>query len=228
MEDAVLWRSVGLLAGREYVLVGDEHGEVPWCHVDMYLTPIDEDTVLVASPRLGLELTGEACDEDADPMTDPGLGAACLADMLQERFDAVVTLLADHGYRVRRVPALVNVADEWMVTYNNVLIDDRSDRRTVYVPIYGLPVLDEVAVAIYIGLGFDVRTVDVSNVFASGGALRCVVNVTQRRPPDIAASARTRRVRFATLTDRGPVARHTLWPRRRLTARQPVLEGTTR
>ena len=35
--------------GRPYVLVGDGQHLTPWCHVDMYLTPVDDETVLVAS-----------------------------------------------------------------------------------------------------------------------------------------------------------------------------------
>ena len=42
--------------------------------------------------------------------------------------------------------------------------------------------LSEAAEAIYRGLGFEVKTVDVSGIYQLGGALRCTVNVTRRRP----------------------------------------------
>jgi hypothetical protein len=71
-----------------------------------------------------------------------------------------------------------------MITYNNILIDERDGREIVYMPVYNVPPLDETAAAIYRGLGFEVHTVDVSQVYDLGGALRCMVNVTQRRQPN--------------------------------------------
>jgi len=224
MDKEAFSRALELLSGREYLLVGDEHGNVPWCHVDMYLTPISDDTVLVASPRFGQELIGQDCQEDEEPT----FGTACPTDLLQERFDAVATLLAARGYQVRRVPALVNTSDDWMITYNNVLIDQRDDGRSVYLPVYGLPALDQMAAAIYTGLGFDVRTVDVSGVFTSGGALRCVANVTKRRPPGAVAQRRTRRIRLVNLAEQGPSDGAASWPPRALATRRSLLEVRSR
>jgi hypothetical protein len=102
---------------------------------------------------------------------------------------------------VLRVPALVEAPDEWMVTYNNVIMDHRDQRNIVYMPTYDIPELDRAAAAIYLGLGFEVRTIDVSKVYASGGAIRCLVNVTERRRVGVVAKKGTRHraVRFFDL-----------------------------
>ncbi|UCC30063.1 MAG: agmatine deiminase family protein [Phycisphaerales bacterium] len=182
VSDSRLTTELERLFGRAYLSVGDEYGDVPWCHIDMYLTPISEDTVLVASPRFAHMLLSADDDSfDVPNCWDELGGTACPSDWLQERFDSVAALAQQHGYKVRRVPVITDVAKEWMVTYNNVLLDQRRGERVVYMPVYGVPPLDHVAAAIYRGLGFEVHTVDVSELYERGGALRCVANVTQRR-----------------------------------------------
>jgi N-dimethylarginine dimethylaminohydrolase len=188
------------LAGREYVLVSDEDGHVPWCHIDMYLTPVTDDTVLVASPRMAAMIRSRFGDDD-DESAD-GLGPGfCVGDSLQQRFDDVADLMRDRGYRVLRLPALVESPGEAMVTYNNVIMDHRGKQRIVYMPVYDVPELDRTAAAIYRGLGFEVRAVDVSELYLRGGAVRCLVNVTERR--DIGSAngsrARHRGIRFKDL-----------------------------
>lgn len=170
------------LLGRAYLSVGDESGKVPWCHIDMYLTPISEDAVLVASPRFALTLLSadDAC-EDGTECCDDLLGSVCTSDTLQNQFDSVAALMQRNGYTVYRLPAIANVSDQWMITYNNILLDQHNGQRVAYIPIYDIPLLDRTALAIYRGLGFEVRTVDVSEIYERGGALRCIANVTRRR-----------------------------------------------
>jgi N-dimethylarginine dimethylaminohydrolase len=148
----------------------------------MYLTPVSNDTVLVASPCLAaliLSCYGEDEQESGSGGgSEPGSDAA---DSLQQRFDDVAALMQRRGYRVRRLPAVVKVPGDCMITYNNVIMDQRGQRHVVYMPVYGIPELDRAAEAIYQGLGFEVRTIDVSEVYARGGAIRCLVNVTERR-----------------------------------------------
>jgi N-dimethylarginine dimethylaminohydrolase len=165
--------------GREYILVGNDFGEVPWCHVDMYLTPLGTDTVLVANPIFGEALVNRLLDENE--LFDSPLCFSS-ADELQVRFDEVASSICAEGYEVRRLPALVSTFDGWMISYNNVVQEDRGGQKIVYMPIYQIAPLDAVAAAIYEGLGCEVRTVDVSRIYPLGGALRCVVNVIQRRP----------------------------------------------
>jgi N-dimethylarginine dimethylaminohydrolase len=170
---------------REPLLLKGDAGQIPWCHTDMYITPLSERRVLVASPAAGLGALGERSfrlttdEEDEDPWqcddTSPGSTA-------QKCFDAVAEEIRDRGYEVVRMPALVNVDEDWMVTYNNVLLEEYGDRRVVYMPVYGIPQLDDLAETLYTELGYEVRRIDVSSIFHLGGAVRCLVNVTQRLP----------------------------------------------
>ena len=172
------------LLGRPYLSVGSDSGEAPWCHIDMYFTPVSDDTVLVANPRLASKIlsTHYGCDEDGD-YWDELPGTTCPSEWLQDQFDNVAALAQRGGYKVYRVPAIANMPDQWMITYNNILLDERNGRKVVYMPVYAIPPLDQVATAIYQGLGFEVRTVDVSQVYNRGGALRCIANVIRRRQP---------------------------------------------
>jgi len=172
-----LRRTLARTFGREVVLVDDGHGAVPWPHVDMYLTPIGDDTLLVGSPAMGLDLLA-TCDENRLPK---GVRAERQAPD-GRRFDAVARRLERLHYRIVRLPALTK-GNSWMVTYNNVLIDDSGDRRTVYMPIYGIPILDEAAADVYQRLGYQVRRIDASRISRLGGAVRCMANVTLRRTP---------------------------------------------
>lgn len=187
-------RELKRLVGKPVFLVGNRDKDVPYDHVDMYLTPIDNSTVLLGSTRMALELlfSRSAPEEGMD-------GAAYLARNLDDssqigdQFEAVARQLRGAGYRVLRVPALVDQGRNWMITYNNVLIDNQGDTRTVYMPVYQIPALDRVASAIYCELGFRVVEVDVSAVHEWGGAVRCLVNVTQRSPATLAQQRVSRR-----------------------------------
>lgn len=203
----VLDKELAEILGRDYIVVEDREGSVPWLHVDMYLTPISDDLVLVANPQMADELLfrpeedSDKCDLGRDWCSDE---TSCSSEpQLQSQFDDVASLVRGHGYHVRRLPALVNSTDQWMVTYNNVIMDERGVQRVVYLPVYDIPSLDRVAVAIYRSLGFDVRTIDVSRVYEDGGAIRCLVNVTRRRPNVMSADRRplTGRLQFHDLTE---------------------------
>lgn len=190
-DSGMVHRELRRIIGRKYHLIhGDEDGLVPWCHVDMYLTPLDEETVLVADPSLG---TDALCDDDL-PDDDRREALADLLSMMddspecQARFDAVADQMHKLGYRVLRMPAIVDQAEDWMVTYNNVLIERRGDRKIVYMPTYEIPVLDQLAARVYRDLGCQVRTIDVSKVYEYGGAVRCMVNVVSRKMPEPAGT----------------------------------------
>jgi N-dimethylarginine dimethylaminohydrolase len=187
-------RELEKLAGKRVFLVGNRDKGVPYDHVDMYLTPIDNSTVLLGSTRMSLELLFSR------PAAEEGIDVAeSLAPHLDDsteigdQFEAVARQLRGAGYRVLRVPALVDQGRNWMITYNNVLIDNQGDTRTVYMPVYQIPALDRVASAIYCELGFRVVEVDVSAVYEWGGAVRCLVNVTQRSPATLTRTHVTRR-----------------------------------
>ena len=201
------------IAGRPVVVIGDDRGEVPWGHVDMYLTPIDDQTILVASTWSGRAALLEESASGAPPLFElneqiepAGVIGPCL--------DQIAARLESEGYIVHRLPGLLGV-DEWMVTYNNVLIDHRGDDRRVFMPVYGISALDARARETYERLGFEVCPVDVSQVFRNGGAVRCIVNVTRRCPDDMPPAVdaeggsirrvRLRRVPRALDMDLGPL-----------------------
>ncbi len=163
--------------GRDVILVDDGHGAVPWPHIDMYVTPIGDQVLIVGSPSLAMELL-DSCEDSRIPK---GMrGDRQVPDA--RKFDAVARRLERLGYRIIRLPALTK-GNSWMVTYNNVLIDDQGQTRTVYMPTYGIPALDEAAREVYESLGFRVCPIDASRISRLGGAIRCMANVTLRRSP---------------------------------------------
>ncbi|MBN2563364.1 MAG: agmatine deiminase family protein [Phycisphaerae bacterium] len=175
-------RELRTIIGRDYVLVQDYCGGVPWCHVDMYLTPVDEETVLVASPALVRSLLSvSAPSPRATRNTDDECEPPGNTDEFQTRLDGVAGLLRRHGYKVYRLPVIADPQEEWMISYNNALMEQRDGQRIVYMPVYQLGKIDRAAADVYAGLGFEVRPVDVSRLYRHGGALRCVANVTVRR-----------------------------------------------
>lgn len=164
--------------GKKAIIIGGDPGKVPWCHTDMYLTPIDDKTVLLASPVLGMEKmnhrlkmrTGErVIQADSTPADSE----------IQAKFDETARQLMSQGFTVYRLPALVNTEDEWMVTYNNVLMEQTPEGKCVYLPQYQIP-LDRIASTVYERLGFQVKPIDVSQIYFLGGAVRCLTNVTLR------------------------------------------------
>ena len=67
------------------------------------------------------------------------------------------------------------------LTYVNVLIDQRSGRRLVYLPFYrGAERLNAAARAVWEGLGYEVVPVDCTSAYRHFGCLHCLVNVLQR------------------------------------------------
>jgi len=115
-----------------------------------------------------------------------------------EYFDALARTLQERGFEVRRVPFLQtwtngddvespserpfrSVLDYPVLTYNNVLVETRADRKFVYLPQYGLDALDRAARERWQTMGYDVipiRGFTTSALY--GGALRCSVKVLSR------------------------------------------------
>ena len=113
--------------GRTYIPVAGKDGDVPWCHVDMYLTPVSDDTVLIANPRMAELILTRYSDDDSDDVV-AGFNA-CESDTTQDRLDDIASLALNRGYKVIRLPALVNSSEGWMITYNNVLMDHRGGQK---------------------------------------------------------------------------------------------------
>jgi hypothetical protein len=118
--------------------------------------------------------------------------AVSASESLAGLLDGVADALAARGYRVERIPFLMDEppssADGKTVgpgyptlTYNNVLLDRGPEGATVFLPRYGLKVLDRRAEDAWIELGY--RVVSVAGLTVSamyGGSLRCCVKVLSR------------------------------------------------
>jgi len=170
------------LFGRPYVILADDYGSVPWCHADMYVTPVDQEVMLVGSLP---QVLNSPVYGGNDSATDEGATHICLSlEMQAERaasLDAIADQLTGLGYQVTRTPVVLAPDNEWMITYNNVIMEQRGKKRVVYMPVYQIPHLDEQATSIYECLGFEVQPIDVSGIYQYGGAVRCLVNVIERR-----------------------------------------------
>lgn len=167
-QDHRRWRAaLEQLFGREFVILDDGNGRVPWDHLDMYCMPVDDRTVVVGRVVEGPYELFESCN-------------------------GVALALTNLGYRVVRLPLaqaereLNDVPGETrkvLMTYTNVLIEERDGRRLLYMPVYGIEEHDRAAEFAYRDLGFDVRTVNFSSLLPLNGGIRCFVNVLRRTPP---------------------------------------------
>lgn len=171
-DDVQMPRELDRITGRPWTLIGDGMDTLPWDHVDMYMTPIGNNIFLVGDTRLGQRLLDETVPEHWK--------LPC--DEIDAKLDTVAKQLADLSYRVLRVPSVFDPAGDWIITYNNVLMEERAGRKVVIMPNYELPKLDQAAASVYRDLGYDVKTVNVKHVYEFGGAVRCLVNVTRREP----------------------------------------------
>jgi len=162
--------------GKRVVLLGEAPGDVPEHHIGMYLAPLGRKTVAVGDAGLAAKLLREAGRE--------GLLTELGADLSPERvarFANPARLLEEQGFRVVRLPLLPLSTPKVFVTYTNLVMERREGRGIVYLPVYGIDVLDAAARSTFEAEGFEVRPVDVSAVYACRGSLRCLVNVLARQ-----------------------------------------------
>ena len=191
--ESAMFAELSKVFGRPAVAIKTRDGATPWIHTDMYLTPIDSRTILVSSPSEGcrlLEGQTSVMIPQRDRQVQVEFDTVAPDSIRQTQFDDVAQQLTELGYQVIRVPSLINVEKDWMVTYNNVLMDYQNGQRVVFMPIYHIPELDNAAAQIYRALGFEVRPIDVSPIFQLGGAIRCLANVTRRLPFEARAQPR--------------------------------------
>jgi hypothetical protein len=107
--------------------------------------------------------------------------------------DSIARQLSHAGYSVVRVPALIpsqsgssNETTEKslrypLLSYCNVLVEERHNQGVVYLPQYGFEKLDEAAVQVWGSLGFTVKPVPgFSTSSMYGGGLRCCTKVLLR------------------------------------------------
>ncbi len=136
-------------------------------HIGMFVTPLGQRRVMVGDPDLALSLLG-----GSGQALDVHGRLALTSDLAPYR--AVATQLEAAGLEVVRVP-LWPSAEPWVwLSYNNVLAETRDGRLRVWMPSYGVPVLDAAARAVWEREGAEVLPIDVSEVFRLGGSVRCL------------------------------------------------------
>lgn len=149
-------------------------------HLDMFLTVVHDESVLLADVDWGRRLVKELppwMPRPAAPVDE------ILPQELRRRLEAVHWALAQANVPVRRVPWYPVPGQHFAATYNNVLQDELPGQRRVYLPQYGLAELDREAAWVYGRLGYRVGPVNVSSLFPRQGTLRCLVNVMERSAP---------------------------------------------
>jgi hypothetical protein len=177
---AELGRRLRAWLGMPVLVLGREPGDTPRHHLAMYMTPLRDKVVLVGDPRAARALVGEGfapgevSSETAEPLR------ADFSEPTIARFELAASELARNGYRVERVPN-VPFDDKTYVSYTNGVFETRDGVAIAYVPVYGIPPLDDAALGIYRRLGWEVRPVRVRSVYPHHGTIGCLVNVLSRR-----------------------------------------------
>lgn len=154
------------------------HGQ-PLYHLDLYFAA-------AGAPAAPVLLVGAVPSPSAGPA-----GRVRDEDGLRAALDAVAAELVREGFAVRRVPVLrIRDPDDGaplLVTYTNVLLDERNGRPVAYLPRYGavlpgLAVLDGEAAAVYHDLGYAVVWYEgpLRAMARAGAGLRCLVLETAR------------------------------------------------
>ncbi|WP_119389354.1 hypothetical protein [Taklimakanibacter lacteus] len=146
-----------------FFLMNQDELTQTWAHVDLIFCPTgrkkgDKHTILVAQAQDGNEADGQ-----------------------NDRLNAVADHLTSQGFDVQRNPTFFVVSDEYILGYNNVIMQTNPD--IVWLPQFGgkYAVEDERNVEIWEGLGYEVRKIPGCLAFAkSQGAIRCLTNVVER------------------------------------------------
>ncbi len=174
--------------GKSPVILGSAEIPEPLEHIDMYLTPIDDTTVLLGEPVLTASFETRPAEEcepeessDSFRYEPDGSFERIMTAHMRAFLNVVKRQLEAWDFTVERIPLALD-QDGNLITYNNVLMEVQQHKRVVYMPAYGRPKLDVAAMRKYRSLGFQVRAVDVSEIYVHGGSLRCVTNILARRP----------------------------------------------
>ena len=162
-----LRRALTSILQRPAVLLPD----APPYHAGMFMMVAGDNTVLVGDPSLAKPLLPKAGLIDA-----PDFSAAT-----QQLFDTVARTCEATGYRVVRVPVLPDRDGRTYLTCLNAILDQRGERRVVYMPTYrGADALNAAGEAAWRDLGYDVRPIDCTATYRHFGSLRCLVNILRR------------------------------------------------
>ncbi len=187
-----LLRRIAAVMGRRPIVVGHGGEELLHEHADMFLTPLDDRTVVLGDPRLALgQLPAIAADpEEGAALRALGRYRRSRQLQLIPRYERVASELRAQGIEVRRLPILHGEGngtgdDQVVLTWNNVLLHHSQGVRHAFVPQYGVRRLDAEAEARWRSWGYVVHAIDMRTTIAHGGAVRCMTNVVRRPfPPD--------------------------------------------
>ena len=179
---AALAARIETVFGRKPLIVGDGQS-VPYFHIDMFLTVLDDRRVLLGDPALALNLVGEAWTKDA-PLVVPHLGPFPRRRqmLLLGVYERIRRQLVREGFEVHRIPIAHGEPKPEgrgpgnVLTWNNAVLETRGSRRIAYIPRLGMPQLDEVAKRTYEELGFEVKPVRCALPLSEGGAVHCLTN----------------------------------------------------
>lgn len=133
-------------------------------------------------------------DIHAPELTGEARRMAEISEQLAPTLDGVAASLEEFGFRVYRIPFLFGGPESRedqieesiqaafpMLTYNNVLLEQRGSEERVYLPRFGLSTMDVAAESAWKRIGFEVRPIDGLTISAMyGGALRCSVKIIAR------------------------------------------------
>jgi hypothetical protein len=175
-------------------------------HMDMGMTPIDSNKILVGDPSIAVDAINKMTKEEraehnrrlnmalGKPPWHDSLGALVRESTvtepdLQHNFDINAKRVAEGGYEIERLPYLQGPSGYSWVTYNNCLMEsytreDGSQVRRVFLPTYDLPILDGIAKATYEKNGFEVIPLNLAALTSWRGAIRCISNVISREVTD--------------------------------------------
>jgi len=172
-----------------------QHVEEPASdHMDMGMTPIDDQTMFVGSPALAKQIIGKmSAEEIADAEAKLSEAAGHEVRLTgrnrdnQEDFDAYAKTVSEKGYNVVRVPHLEPGYSSSYITYNNCLMErftkeDGTDVRRVFLPVYDIPKLDNAAIGTWQENGYEVIPMPLGALSQRWGALRCISNWLDRDP----------------------------------------------
>ena len=172
--DDQLSRQLKVLLGRHIVLLKD----APNHHAGMFMMTAGRRTVVVGDPAAVRRLWAAM---------DAGRRSTCFpqtpdfSDTTRERFESVARACAAAGYRVVRIPTVAGTDSRTYLTYVNVIIDEQSGRRVVYMPVYrGADEMNQAAQKVWESLGCEVRPIDCTAAMPHFGSLGCLVNVLRR------------------------------------------------
>ncbi len=204
--------------GKEVIVVGftqkiDEHGNAgeylaplktdmdkaePVFHLDLYFTPLSNNTIAIADPQLTKEILEKMKDTDFDKATvelqkyedntyliERTIGAlkqfrnATESLSNQEDLDRIAADMKSQGFNVIRIPYFQRYVSP--ISYNNALVENFLENgkqiTQISLPQYGIKELDESAVHAYERAG--VRVLPINGLFRGidlMGALNCLTS----------------------------------------------------